>query len=292
MWWRGDNPAWPGAVADLPDGTRAELYDLPGDADALMDALPAAERIAPPTPPRGVPLDDEALGAMERGLAGADVSRFARRSPVLRRGETGARLAWEKRFLHLAELTDTLTPGRDALADRTRLRELCRFVDTRMLRLLSNLQELSSAGPFAINLNVASLSGPEFARFDAMLPGRLRGGVVLVLSPDDVLADPAGYAAARDAVRRRDFRIMLRGVTAALLPVLALDRMALDYVGLRWSRELGGLRLRLGGAEAVLGGVDGAAALRWAAREGITLFAGSAPPVRPAHHLDAAANAP
>lgn len=276
LWWHGENPAWPGVLDDLPHGTRAELYDLPRDAERLLDAL------APPPPTRaahrGTPLDDQALAALERGLASADVARFMRRAPVLRHGgpDGRPRLAWEKRYLHLPEIVDTLAPGHDALADRLRLRLLCRTLDARMLRHLSDLHELASAGPFALNLNVASLSGPEFARFDAVLPARLRGAVVLVLSPDDVLADPAAFVQARDAARARRFRVMLRGVTAALLPVLALHRMEVDYVGLRWSRALDGATLRLGRAVPVLAGVDGPAALRWATRARVTLLAGRA----------------
>ena len=298
-WWHGENPAWPGALADLPPGTRAELFDLPRDADALLDALPS-EPAAPPAV-RGTPLDDAALAAMERGLERADVSRFVRRAPVIAHGASGVRLQWEKRFIHLAELTETLAPGYDALADRARLRILCRSLDVRMLRHLSSMEELSAAGPFAVNLNVSSLSRPEFVRFDGMLPARLRGSVVLVLSPHDVLADPGAFAAARDDVRRRGYRVMLRGVHAGLLPALALDRMALDYVGLRWSRALPAHALQLAGAEIVLGGVDGPCALRWAAREGVTLFAGtpaapvplSAPPVPPLRRaLDVRVHAP
>ena len=276
-WWHGENPAWPGALAELPPGTRTELFDLPHQADALLDALPPE----PPVPAavRGTPLDDTALAAMERGLEGADISRFLRRSPVLRqdglRHDNGVSLQWEKRFVHLPELTETLAPGHDALADRARLRLLCRSLDARMLRHLSSMEVLSASVPFAVNLNVSSLSRPEFARFDAMLPARLRGTIVLMLSPDDVLADPGAFAAARDDARRRGYRIMLRGINAGLLPALALDRMALDYVGLRWSRTLSAHTLHLAGAAVVLAGVDGSSALRWAAREGVTLFAGT-----------------
>ena len=280
VWWQDADQAWPHA---LPPGLRAETFVLPHDADALLEALPPPPDAEPP-PRRGVPLDDAALRVMERGLMGADVSRFVRRAPVLRISATDGppRVVWEKRFLHLPELTDTLAPGRDALACRTRLRVLCRTLDARMLRHLSNLPELAGTGPFALNLNVGSLRAAEFARFAAMLPARLRGRVVLMLSPHDVVADPAAFLSARDSAREAGFRIMLRGVTATLLPALTLPRLGVDYVGLRWSQTLGRVPLLPAGPEVVLAGVDGPAALRWAARSGITLFAGSLPPRTPA----------
>ena len=299
--WPGDNPALAGALAELAKlvpgcAGLARVYDLPRDGEVLL-----AELDAPGVRPigRGMgmcvgvgvgvhgmddqgggdqgsePLDDDTLEMFERALGQADLSRFVRRARVMRRTADGAELAWEKRYVDLAELAATLAPGHDPLADRSRLRRLCRSIDHRMLRMLSDPRELIGAAPFALNLNIGSLGGPEFDRFDAALPATLRGRVVLVFSLDDVLADPAWFADVRDDVRRRGHRVLLRGLTAELADAVALDRLVLDYVQLRWSPALGLRALRLGGARAVLAGVDGAVSLRWAEREGVDLFQGA-----------------
>lgn len=281
--WSGDNPGLRTALVQLADLKPADgpdlarLFELPRDAAALLAELEEEEPVSRRLPPRrGEPLDDRALERLELSLAQADLTRFLRRSRVIRQTSAGAQLAWEKRFVSLDELTATLAPGRDALADRSRLRRLCRSVDHRMLRLLSRHGELEGTGPFALNLNVGSVRGPEFARFDAALPTSLRGHVVLVLSLDDVLANPGAFEDARDEVGRQGYRVLLRGITAELADAVALDRMALHYVQLRWSPAMASRHLRLGPAQGVLAHVNGPAAVRWAAREGIELFQAAA----------------
>ena len=269
-----DTPGAPDPVALAP------VYDLPQDGDALLLALASpATPAAPPTEPPPEPFDVAALAAAEAQLAGADVSRFARRRPVYERLDGRLVPAWEERRLSLAELGATVAPGRDVRAQPWLLHRLTRTLDRRMLALLCAPGELQSAGPFGLCSNVSGLLGPEFLRFDALLPAHLRGRVVLGLQPVDILADPAAFAFARDFAHTRSYRLMLRDVDAALLPVLAPERMELDLVQLRWSAELA----RLGPADLpvapeslVLARADGAEALAWGEACGIRLFQGRA----------------
>lgn len=260
------------------------LFDLPRDGPELLIAAGFGED-AEATPPRrraapvAVPLDAAALETMERQLAAADMTRFARRKPIHRLDGAQVHLAWEKRYLSVSELTDTLAPGRSIQADAWLFRRLTRVLDRRMLALLSVPVELRGAGPFSLDLNVGSILGPEFLRFDAVLPGKLRGRVVLEMQPADVLADPAAFAFARGFARARGYRLLLRGLTATLLPLLCLPPMALDFVQLRWSPELMRIAPALpsaGAAEWVLSQADDAGAVRWGRDQGITLFQGRA----------------
>lgn len=260
------------------------LFDLPGDGAELLaaagevEAGPAHRRTVPAAP-APVPLDAAALAAMERQLATADMTRFARRKPIHRLDGGQVRLAWERRHLSLSELTDTLAPGRSIQADAWLFRRLTRVLDRRMLALLSVPLELRGAKPFSLDLNVGSILSPEFLRFDAALPGALRGRVVLELQPADVLADPAAFAFARTFARDRGYRLLLRGVTATLLPLLCLRPMELDVVQLRWSPGLMRIApalLQAGGTEWLLGRADDAEAVRWGRDQGFTLFQGRA----------------
>jgi hypothetical protein len=181
--------------------------------------------------------------------------------------------------LSISELTATLAPGRSAQADAWLFRRLTRVLDRRMLALLSAPQELRGAGPFSLNLNIGSLLSPEFLRFDAAVPSALQGRIVLDLLPADVLADPAAFIFARGFARARGYRLQLRSVTAALLPLLRLHRMELDFVQLRWSPALAGVDpalLQAGTAQWVLGQADEPAALQWGLDQGISLFQGRA----------------
>ncbi len=263
------------------------LFDLPQDGAALLaaagheddaEAAPRHWRAVPAAPPR-VPLDAATLAAMERHLAAADMTRFARREPVHRLDGSQVSLAWERRTLSVSELADTLAPGCDIRADAWLFRRLTRVLDSRMLALLSAPFELRSAGPFSLDLNVGSILGHEFLRFDSMLPSRLRGHVVLEMQPADVLADPAAFAFARSFAQVRGYRLLLRGVTAKLLPLLCLPAMELDFVQLRWSPELKRVApapLRAGDAEWMLGRADDDAAVQWGRDQGIALFGGRA----------------
>ncbi len=262
------------------------LFDLPRDGTELLaaaglesdDAAPPWRRAIPVAPPL-MPLDAAALAMMERQLRRADMTRFARRKPVHRLDSGQVRLAWERRCLSISELADTLAPGRDIRADAWLFRRLTRVLDSRMLALLSAPFELHRAGPFSLDLNVGSILGPEFLRFDSALPSRLRGRVVLELQPADVLADPATFAFAREFAHARGYRLLLRGVTAASLPMLCLPPMELDYVQLRWSPELmrvAPAALQAGTAEWVLSRADEDNALQWGRDQGFSLFRGRA----------------
>ncbi len=263
------------------------LFELPRDGTELLaaaglkddaEAAPHRQWAIPAAPPP-VPLDAAALATMERELAAADMTRFARRTPVHRLDGSQVQLAWEKRYLSIPELADTLAPGRDIRADAWLFRRLTRVLDSRMLALLAAPFELHRAGPFSLGLNVGSILGPEFLRFDAALPSRLRGRIVLEVQPADVLADPAAFAFARGFAHARGYRLLLRGVTAASLPLLCLPPMALDYVQLRWSPELMRIApatLQAGTAEWVLGRADDDDALRWGRDQGFSLFGGRA----------------
>ncbi len=276
-----------GCIGPATARSLVRLFDLPHDGAALLaaagreddaEAAPRRWRAVPAAPPR-VPLDAATLAAMERHLAAADMTRFARREPVHRLDGSQVRLAWERRTLSVSELADTLAPGCDIRADAWLFRRLTRILDSRMLALLSAPFELRGAGPFSLNLNVGSILGPEFLRFDSVLPSRLRGHVVLEMQPADVLADPAAFAFARSFAHVRGYRLLLGGVTAKLLPLLSLPSMALDFAQLRWSPDLKRVApatLRAGDAEWMLSRADDGDAVQWGQGQGFALFGGRA----------------
>ena len=194
----------------------------------------------------------------------------------------GARVfapAWEARFLSVKDLMAELAPDRNPYADPWLFRRLTRMFDRRMLSLLASPAELRDAGPFGLDLNVGGVLSPEFLRFDGALPAALRGHTVLNLDPADILGDIPAYRFARAFARSRGYRILLRGLTPTLLPVLDLAALDLDFVELRWSPALGATdpkKLWAGTARWVLARADDQAAIRWGVSVGIGLFKGDA----------------
>ena len=300
--WRGDAPTLlQGALdglrhlmLDAPQGAPtvlelARLFELPNDGAALMAQAsgPSAQQAPTPPPPRAPrlkpalpPLDLRVLELMEERLSSASVARFTRRRPVCAHTPSGAfTLAWETRFLHIGELMETLAPGRNPYADPWLFRRLTRMLDRRMLALLSMGTELQGAGPFGLDLNVSGLLSPEFLRFDVALPQALRGRCIIDLHPTDVLADLPAYQFACAFARARGYQVLLRGLTATLLPALDLAGFDMDYAELRWSPSLAGLDPALLAAPRtrwVLARADDATAVKWGLGAGITLFSGDA----------------
>lgn len=262
---------------------------LPADAQRLLsmvEAEPDDEEpggIVPPPEPLLAPvpaiaLDPAALAALEANLVRADMTRFARRRPVARREADGRfRLQWERRVLDMDEIAETLSPGYALKADAWLFRRLTRTLDRRMLALLAAPDELELAGPFSINLNVASILAPEFLRFDAALPPTLRGRVVLDLHPADILADAGAFLFARDFARDRGYALSLHGVTAQQVALFPRTLMGLEWLTLRWSEALFRANHTAVLADAaclVLSHADDPAAIAWGAAHGITHYAG------------------
>ena len=270
-------PASP-AMPDFDPAPIARHLGLPEEADLLLAAI-AASRQPPPTPrlaAPNTPLDPAALAALEAALSRADLSRFARRRPVcaLVPGQR-LKLAWETRQFSLAEIAETLAPDRDLKADPWLFRRLTRVLDRRMMALLAAPHELDGAGPFAAALNIGSILSPAFLRFDAALPPRLRGHVVIALRPEDVLSDPPAFLFARDFAQARGYRILLAGITPTIAGAFPPAATGIDHVELAWQDDLATLAsLGLPAKNTVLAGVDTSGALDWARAQGIPYVSG------------------
>jgi hypothetical protein len=296
--WRGEAPAALRASRDavlhlfadeaerLPDpASLLRSFRLPEEAELLLEAMQASP-IGPAAPAGGgrraacPPLDPALLAAMEAALVQADVARFVRRRQICERlPEGGFRLRWEERSLSVAEIAAVLAPERSMRGDPWLFRRLTRTLDRRMLALLAAPQELHGAGPFSLNLNIASILSPEFLRFDANLPGALRGQVVIDLLPVDILADPPSFLFARDFARDRGYRLLLHGITADTLEVFPLRRLGLDLLQLHWSPDLARLdpdQALADAAHTVLSRANNAEALAWGREQGIMLYQGRA----------------
>jgi len=256
--------------------------DLPMEAKALRSlvAESLSEHGQRPDGQRGRPLDASALAALEAALAQADVARFARRRAVCVPGQDGRfRGAWEARYLSVDEICSELADGRVASAEPWLCRRLARTLDRRLLALLSANDELRGAGPFGLDLDVASVLGPDFLRFDTALPQLLRGRVTLGFQPADILADLPAFLFARDFARARRYRLMLRLPTCDLLPVLPTEKLGLDLVEIGWSAAATALANTLLDQEAslmLLARADTADAIKWGRTHGIALFEGRA----------------
>ena len=254
------------------------LYDLPQSGDLLLNALAEEVGAPPPVERPAAPLDPSFLTLLEACLTQADVSRFARRTSVWQVEGPRVTLAWEDRTLSISELTEELAPGYDLEAEPWLFRRLTRTLDRRMLSMLASPGELVAAGPFALSLNVGSLLGPDFLRFDAALPAGLRGRVIVALFAADLVADARLARFAMGFARTRGYRLQLRTNTADTLGVLSPAALEFDHVELPWHPSLQGgahdMFIDLIAGNLLLAGCDDSAAMQWGQSKGIRLFTG------------------
>ncbi|MCK8786813.1 hypothetical protein M0638_20790 [Roseomonas sp. NAR14] len=287
---------------DAPPGAVA-LLRLPQEAAALLEAV--GESLGFGTPPPGAlsgrirdvapaagggtvpaPLDSAGLARLERGLATADLSAFARCQTVCRLDpEGGAPVPlWEERRVALGALRDALAPGCDLRAAPWLRRRLLRLLDRRQLADLLRPEARRRRQPLYLPLRLASLADEPFLRLDGMLTPAERAGFTLGFAAEDILADPDGFALAGELARTRGYRLALDDAAAGTLPLLPPSRLGVDLVQLRWSGALASLdagavaRLRARLPEdpdaIVLAGADQPAAIGWGWEAGLRLFQG------------------
>ena len=265
-----DLPVFPVSVLDLPrDAARLTSVVEQSVPGGRPQHAPSGHRLAPP-----------GVAALELALNRANLANFVHRRSVCHWvGEGTRHLAWERRRVSVKDLSATLAPGVNVRADRWLYQRLTRSFDRCMLALLSDPEELRGAGPFALDLNVTSILSPDFIKFDAALPRRLRGEVVLCVLPADVLADASSFALARDFARTRGYRLMLRKVTQGWLRVFPPELLGVDMIELNASALTGGSLPILKSRCVVLSQVAEERQIAWGLGEGIEYFEG--PIVRP-----------
>ncbi len=271
-------------LAGQPDGTVPEiggllaLYDLPHQADWLLDEISDAEPPAVAAPPL-LRLDAARLAELEARLHQADLSRFSRWRPVLRLDRQAGPPAWEERYFAIPEIAAELCPDCDLKAEPWLFRRLTRILDRRMLAMLGSPRELRGCGAFAINLTVETILSAGFMAFDEALPVALRGEVLLYVGSADLLSDLDGFTFARRFAQARGYRLVLADASPALLRFLNLAEAGLDFVQLACSAELmaaaGQIRACVpDGTELVLKAIDTPEQAGWARRGGFRLGRG------------------
>jgi len=285
-------------------GALHHLFALPADAEALAGLVQAAAAQARPaaalpplddaTPPglASVPLppaggaEIQALERLERALVQADIEACLRRQSITAFDAHGAPVPqWQECFVAIADLAQRLQVPDMLTGDPWLFRRLTLSLDRRVLSHLAQPGALAGCEGLALNLNLATLLGPDFPRFDAALPAGLRGRIVLELQRADIFADLDAFLFARDFARARGYRLCLDGLTHHALPLVSRARLGFDLAKLLWTEDLAGapadkalahLRDKSERAAIVLCRCESEAAIGWGRQRGFTLFQGRA----------------
>lgn len=276
----------------LPHGSAALLSYAVARIGESQGSIPDD----PPPPP--ATLIDDAVTA----IAGARPSDLLRRqmAAAIELAGNGARVTM--RVVHreltfsLESLEGRLSPVSRLAHDAALLLHLGRFLDQRMLRILrlehGSGSPLDPAADTAvalhINLSLAGIFSDAFTAFAAQV--RASGPPLAVeVSLVEALADPSGFAAARDRLKDAGARLVLDGVAHQAFLLAYPATLGADAIKLEWSPRIPGLPAAdlsaLSRAIAasdpgrlILHRAETEAAVRWGLTQGLRRFQG--------HHID------
>lgn len=198
---------------------------------AMPGSAPQEDVIRPLTPAR--------LVGLENDIAKADFSRVVRRQPVCAI-KPGKQLTpvFDEMYIHIGHLRRITLASVDFTSNRWLFKYLTEMLDLKMLDLLAARDKEYLTKPFSINLNIQTVFGDAFARFDDKVPARLKSSVVIEIQLSDVFTDMRAFMAARDNVQRLGYKVCLDGM--GYLSFLQVDRKSLgfDLAKLQWNADM------------------------------------------------------
>lgn len=272
-------------------------YNLEEDYDALLDKVQELLRRAEDQRELAEtafiaiereiePIQPALLSRLEKALETADVSMLARRQMVCTIiDEMNPSPIFEEIFVSIDDLQRVVTPGVDLSANIWLFRYLTQTLDKRLMRMLVR-DGLKSKMPFSLNLNVATVLTPEFAKFETIITPQLRGRLVIEMNKLDVFADMGAFLFARDYLHDHGFRLCLDGLTHHTLRYYDRGNLGFDLVKLFWAPhavddmlpsmipEVRNIVMDTGQAHTILCRCDDARAIETGQELGIVMFQG------------------
>lgn len=227
------DPGISGRDPTADGGILPSWFDLAGDDDfaRLVAVAEAARRPSAAVAAADLrPIAAADLPTVTRNLGEGNLGPLMRRQSVLEMATAGAFTPlFDEVFVSIADCQRVFAPGIDLLARPTLFRYLTESLDAGVLAEFVARRSFSFPDQaFSLNLNLATLATPAFARFRAALADHRR--VLIELQVADVLADLDGFAAARDRLRGDGFRVVLDGLTLAGLDMLDPSALDADFV--------------------------------------------------------------
>lgn len=232
------------------------------------------------------PIGPELLNRLEQALGNVDVSNIARRQTVCTLIDSNKpQPLFEEIFVSIDDLEKAVTPGVDLASNVWLFRYLTQTLDRRVMHMLIR-DGVNSSRPFSVNLNVATVLAPEFAKFESVITPQLRGRLVIEMNKLDVFSDMGAFLFARDYLHDHGFRLCLDGLTHHTLPYYNRAKLGFDLVKLFWTPsglddmlpsqfpEVRGLVMDNGQAHTILCRCDDTRAVETGQDLGIVMFQG------------------
>lgn len=272
-------------------------YNVEQDYDILLthigEALKAAEvhRLKREALAESIPLirttmRPELLEKIDRSLDNVDITNLVRRQTVYTLVDNVAPQAlFEEVFVSIDDLQKVIAPTIDIASDTWLFRYLTQTLDRRLMLMLIR-DGAASSRPFSINLNIATILTPEFAKFETVIVPQLRGRLVIEFNQLDVLSDMGAFLFARDYLHDHGFRLCLDGLTHHTLPFYNRAKLGFDLMKLYWTPnalddmipsmtpEIRNLIMDTGQAHTILCRCENEQAIKTGQEIGIVMFQG------------------
>ncbi len=221
-------------------------YNVEKDYDTLLATVGQAlkeaeshrlkqEALAESLPIMRSPMRPELLGRIDQSLDNVDITNLVRRQTIYTLVDNVApQPLFEEVFVSIDDLQKAIAPTIDIASDTWLFRYLTQTLDRRLMLMLIR-DGATSSRPFSINLNLATILTPEFAKFEAVIVPQLRGRLVIELNKLDVLSDMGAFLFARDYLHDHGFRLCLDGLTHHTLSFYNRAKMGFDLMKLYWT---------------------------------------------------------
>jgi hypothetical protein len=280
--------------ADMPDADALRtLWTLP-DAAApavawIRGRVAESDRAPPPPEP---PSSTGAVAAMDAVVQSGALSDLMHRQTavLLRPGRAIPVLPLFREVSISTAVLEARIAGGAATSDPFLFSHLAARLDHRMLGAL--LQDVPGGGLLSlglgaaalhVNLTLAGILSPEFARFASACPQAFAAGLRIGVEVPfvEAFADTKSFILARERLRLAGLQMVLDGVSHQVLQVTAPAALEPSLVKLNWSpamtdagSELRAAVARLGPDRIVLHRAETEAAIAWGMSHGIMRFQG------------------
>lgn len=144
---------------------------------------------------------------------------------------------FDELFVSIERLRKITDLDFDIREDRQLFQYLTQSLDKHILTRLV-WEQVGMTRPVSININVATLTSPDFLKFETARDRGRRGRMILELQLGDLWADISQYLAIADRVKQRGYLRCLDGVNYRALQCLNFEHLPVDLVKVTWDEAM------------------------------------------------------
>jgi EAL domain-containing protein (putative c-di-GMP-specific phosphodiesterase class I) len=187
------------------------------------------------------PINADNLAQLEDTIHSADLSEHIRQQPVCVFSSGDKRTlhpVFDEFFVSIADLRNAVMPNIDLASNRWLFQHMTEVLDKRMLHYLCKRTFKTHASSFSINLNLGTLVGREFERFDEVVRRKWPGNVIIELNQVDLFSNLETYLNLRDEFHERGYRILIDNLNVESLSFVDRKSLKADFIKVAWREEM------------------------------------------------------